>query len=388
MNFDHDFGIISPLVTIDTTIQPLQGGTINMLDVVGTGGIKLPSGDATTRIGNTGVIRYNSAFAGIEYFDGTTWRQVRDNSSVTATITQTAHGFSVMQLLEFDVTGSKFQVVNDLSAVSGVVTQVLDTNTFVLTLYGIITGWPTAFDGFVHFWYKDITTNTITTASINTNVVANHVPMLYASMSPSVPIITPVGNQPGVGLCGCFIPASDMFVRPYLTCTVESPEPTSPRLLSITNTTADPTSVTTLARYVTILSSSIYAMPSWYSSLSVDLSALSYSLPTDIMMTVVLHALPQPDGVGTKPDNTPGYLTASGSVDWTAPPSGIKQVVGFVHSGQFIYTTPYVEQATPGSVYISNSAPSVTPGIPYLWVQTGLNTDGKGITFWVEDGTI
>lgn len=388
MHFDHDFGIISSLVKIDTTIQPLQGGTINMLDVIGTGGIKLPTGDATTRIGNTGVIRYNSAFAGIEYFDGTTWRQVRDNSSVTATITQTAHGFSVMQLLEFDVAGSKFQAVNDLSAVSGVVTQVLDANTFVLTLYGIITGWPTTFDGFVHFWYRDITTNSVTTASCDTDVIANHVPLLYASMSPSVPIIVPVGNQPGIGPCGCFIPSSNMFVRPYLTFSFETPAPPSPRLLSITGDVADPTSTATLARYVTILSSSVYTMPSWYMSMSVDLTAISYNSPPDIMMTVVWNALPQPAGVGSKSDNTPGYLTATGSVDWTAPPSGIKQVVGFVYSGKFIYTTPYVEQATPGSVYISNSAPSVTPGIPYLWVQTGLNTDGKGITFWVEDGTI
>lgn len=30
---------------------------------------------------------------------------------------------------------------------------------------------------------------------------------------------------------------------------------------------------------------------------------------------------------------------------------------------------------------------STTPGSGGLWIQTGLGADGKGITFWVEDGT-
>ena len=68
MHFDHDFGIISSLVKIDTTIQPLQGGTIDVLDVVGSGGIKLPAGDTLARIGSTGLIRFNSAINSIEYF--------------------------------------------------------------------------------------------------------------------------------------------------------------------------------------------------------------------------------------------------------------------------------------------------------------------------------
>lgn len=386
MHFDHDFGIISSLVKIDTTVQPLQGGTINVLDVVGTGGIKLPAGDTLARIGSTGLIRFNSAINGIEYFDGTSWATLRDNGSVTATVTQTAHGFSVMQLLEYDPLQLKYKAVVDLSTTAGVVTEVIDANTFVLTLYGLITGWPTAFDGFTHFWYRDITTNVITTASSDTDTPTNHTPLLYASMSPAVPIIIPISNQSGS--VGCFIPSSPVFFRPYLVYGFESPAPASPRLLNALHADADPTWPPGLARYVTILSSSVYSMPSMYMSISVDLYAISYNSPADVIMTAVLAKLPQPVDTVGKPYGTPGYLSDTSGVSWTAPTTGAKQVLGFVSADQFYYTIPYVEQATAGSVYISNSAPSVTPGIPYLWVQTGLNTDGKGMTFWIEDGVI
>jgi len=388
MHFDHDFGIISSLVKIDTTVQPLQGGTINVLDVVGTGGIKLPAGDTLARIGSTGLIRFNSAINGIEYFDGTTWDTLRDNGSVTATITQTAHGFSTMQLLEYDPIQLKYKAVVDLSTTAGVVTEVIDANTFVLTLYGLISGWPTTFDGYTHFWYKDVTTNVVSTASSDTDTPANHTPLLYASMSPTVPVIIPVSNQPGYGSVGCFIPSSPIFFRPYLVYGFESPAPATPRLLNTIHSDADPSSPSGLARYITILSSSVYSMPSMYMSMSVDLHAISYNSPADMIMTVVLAKLPQPVDVVGKPDGTPGYLSSTGGISWIAPVAGSKQVIGFVNNDQFYYAIPYVEQASPGSVYISNSAPSVTPGIPYLWVQTGLNTDGKGMTFWIEDGAI
>lgn len=388
MHFDHDFGTISSIVKIDTTIQPQHGGTINMLDVVGTGGIKLPSGDTTNRIGSTGLVRFNSNINGVEYFDGDKWDVLRDNGSVTVTVIQTAHGFSLMQLLEYDQAQLKYKAVVDLSATAGVVTQIIDDNTFVLTLYGLITGWPTAFDGHVHFWYKDIATNIVTTSSSDASIPTNHTPLIYAAISSTVPIIIPISNNFGADAVGCFIPSSTMFFREYLTYGFESPIPQSPRLLNHIYTTADPTSPSSLARYITIVSASTYTMPSVYLSVSIDLLAISYNSPTDIIMTAVVAKLPHPSGVVGKPSGTPGYLSATGSIDWISPPTGAKQVLGVVDNDNFYYIAPYVEQATPGSVYISNYAPSVTPGIPYLWVQTGLNTDGKGITFWVEDGTI
>lgn len=45
----------------------------------------------------------------------------------------------------------------------------------------------------------------------------------------------------------------------------------------------------------------------------------------------------------------------------------------------------YLKVADAGNkLFVSNSAPSVSAGVPYLWVQTGLA--GDGMTFWVEDG--
>ena len=46
-----------------------------------------------------------------------------------------------------------------------------------------------------------------------------------------------------------------------------------------------------------------------------------------------------------------------------------------------VSTTASSEQ----NVFIQNSPPAVTGGLPYLWVQTGV--DGSSMTFWVEDGS-
>jgi hypothetical protein len=37
------------------------------------------------------------------------------------------------------------------------------------------------------------------------------------------------------------------------------------------------------------------------------------------------------------------------------------------------------------NLFISNTVPT-PPGIPYLWIETGLGSDGSGFTFWIEDG--
>jgi hypothetical protein len=44
--------------------------------------------------------------------------------------------------------------------------------------------------------------------------------------------------------------------------------------------------------------------------------------------------------------------------------------------------------ATAGAqqVFVQPGAPSVAPGVPYLWFQTGLGTGGNDMTLWVEDG--
>lgn len=40
----------------------------------------------------------------------------------------------------------------------------------------------------------------------------------------------------------------------------------------------------------------------------------------------------------------------------------------------------------PDNLFVQNAAP-VTEEPTYLWVQTGLGADGKGVTFWIEDGS-
>lgn len=41
--------------------------------------------------------------------------------------------------------------------------------------------------------------------------------------------------------------------------------------------------------------------------------------------------------------------------------------------------------AASGNVFVQPTAPVSTPP-SYMWLQTGLGEDGKGMTLWVEDG--
>lgn len=51
---------------------------------------------------------------------------------------------------------------------------------------------------------------------------------------------------------------------------------------------------------------------------------------------------------------------------------------------------PVIEVAIPGiqgpsvlSVGVENN---LTPGVPGMWIQTGLGPTGEDFTFWIEDG--
>lgn len=41
--------------------------------------------------------------------------------------------------------------------------------------------------------------------------------------------------------------------------------------------------------------------------------------------------------------------------------------------------------AAAGNTFVGPTAPVVHP-TAYMWIQTGLGPDGKGVTIWVEDG--
>lgn len=37
-------------------------------------------------------------------------------------------------------------------------------------------------------------------------------------------------------------------------------------------------------------------------------------------------------------------------------------------------------------VFVQATAPAASPGVPYLWFQTGMGDDGTGFTLWIGDG--
>lgn len=84
MNFDHDSGVVSSLLVIDTSVAPPTGGA-NVLQIIGTGGIVLPSGSESQRpVGApSGTIRMNTDIGKVETLDnGGDWIA---NSSGTVT---------------------------------------------------------------------------------------------------------------------------------------------------------------------------------------------------------------------------------------------------------------------------------------------------------------
>lgn len=81
MHFDHDFGEITSLLVIDPTVAPMMGGTTGILTVLGTGGIKLPSGTSAERIEEQpGILRYNTSINALECFTGGTWVNISTGS--------------------------------------------------------------------------------------------------------------------------------------------------------------------------------------------------------------------------------------------------------------------------------------------------------------------
>jgi hypothetical protein len=74
MNFDHDAGIIDAVHTIDTTTPLPQSSQTGTLVVVGDGAVRIPLGPSSSRPPNdAGLLRFNTAFKGLEYNDGSMW---------------------------------------------------------------------------------------------------------------------------------------------------------------------------------------------------------------------------------------------------------------------------------------------------------------------------
>lgn len=391
MHFDHDFGVISSLVKIDTTIQPLQGGTINILDVVGTGGIKLPAGTASDRPATEGVVRYNTSSKTVEYNDGQMWQQLAAGGTVKSVVQQAAHGFTTMQLVQY--VNPSFVAADSLNSLSGVVSRVIDANTFEITHYGTIQNLSISGTNINQhlptFWWRNITTGAIehiTSASLDRKAVA------VAALLQSIPTLYVYSVGDGTQQNGFFDPANTTYNRPWMSSMYGvAPNVSSyPILISDQSVVADPTSNKTLAWGVGSYEYSIYEMPSQYLRLVVAIDALATLNTTN---DVVLQLLAQdinfikfPPAPGSPTEKQSLYLGADGLATWTPPSGKVAQVIGYYTAGSVWFMSPYIENTTTGAVYISTSQPSVAPGTPYMWIQTGLNTDGNGMTFWIEDG--
>lgn len=70
MDFDHSLDTISA----DVTTDPIRIG--------GTAGIKMPSGTTAERVNETGILRNNTTNTRVEYYDGSNWKWIANNSDL------------------------------------------------------------------------------------------------------------------------------------------------------------------------------------------------------------------------------------------------------------------------------------------------------------------
>ncbi len=91
MNINHDTGTLDTILTIDVTRSPPAGGDLGVLTIIGSGGIRLPSGSTADRPVNlAGVLRYNTDANGMEYSDSIgNWVEITTNTYANSRFVQT-----------------------------------------------------------------------------------------------------------------------------------------------------------------------------------------------------------------------------------------------------------------------------------------------------------
>lgn len=91
MNFNHDSGDIASVLSLDTTQAPPLGGS-NVLTVIGTGAIGMPSGTTAERPSPAvaGMQRWNTDLDVLEFYDGTSWLQGSGSVSSVAVASNSA----------------------------------------------------------------------------------------------------------------------------------------------------------------------------------------------------------------------------------------------------------------------------------------------------------
>jgi hypothetical protein len=99
MDFNFDTGAIyGGLQSLDVTTLPPLGGQAGVLTVVGTGAITLPGSITGDRPASAvaGMLRYNSSFTSLEYYDNTSWIQLSvGGGTVTSVNASGSNGVTV-----------------------------------------------------------------------------------------------------------------------------------------------------------------------------------------------------------------------------------------------------------------------------------------------------
>lgn len=149
---DNNLASRANYVTIRGDDGRVGVGTTNPQDLLhvngngrfdGTGALKVPSGTAAERPGSAinGMIRYNSDSTSFEGYAASAWSEI-GGSTVKDRVTQASHGFAVGDVLYLN--GSTYTKANASSAATseivGVVSKIVDINTFEVTLNGEVSG--------------------------------------------------------------------------------------------------------------------------------------------------------------------------------------------------------------------------------------------------------
>lgn len=157
-NSSVTFPSTGTIVTRDATETLLNKTTISST-ALATGALTLPAGTAGQQPGQVGqgtavpgMIRFNSSSTSFEGYDGTGWSGI-GGGGTTDRVTQASHGFVVGDVLYMN--GSTYTKAIATSAataeVVGVVSRVLDTSTFEVTLSGEVSGLSGLTVGEVYF---------------------------------------------------------------------------------------------------------------------------------------------------------------------------------------------------------------------------------------------
>jgi len=150
MDFNFDTGTIyGGIQTIDPTILPPLGGQASVLTIAGSGAVLMPNGPTGNRPtpAAAGMLRFNTNFTDMEYYDGTEWVQLSTGGgTLTSVTTTTGTGLSVSGTNSQTITNSGTFALTlspelvGLSAISGtgIVTNIAPGSYASRTIQGTV----------------------------------------------------------------------------------------------------------------------------------------------------------------------------------------------------------------------------------------------------------